>query len=217
MRLGIATELEHTDDKLTAEHIAKDHLDEDEEYYTKLLKMEEENIQKASIPGKGAVGVIRYIDSAGIIKAKVYIAHPSEAPRGRSVRRGVKGGYYYITTEQHRGPEKQGKGKRVASKKKKGGHKGWETGGGEKRGDGAGEVPPPPDIADAEESVKVSGKGVGLSAGIIGGKLIAKKLDNKETEAFIRRVQQFSGEMPSPEKILDAIVKVAEDEGLEIE
>lgn len=216
LRLGIATELEHTDDKLTAEHIAKDHLDEDDAYYTKLLKMEEEKIQKASTPERGVTGIIRYIDSADILKAKVYIAHPSEAPRGRSVRRGVKGGYYYITTEQHRGPEKQGKGKRIASKKKKGGGKGWETGGGDKRGNGAGEVPPPPDIADAEESVKVSGKGVGLSAGIIGGKLIAKKLDNKETEAFIRRVQQFSGEMPSAEKILDAIIKVAEDEGLEI-
>jgi hypothetical protein len=206
LRLGIATELEHTDDKLTAEHIAKDHLDEDKEYYSKLLEMEEK-------PGTKK----EYTDSKGIKKAKVYIAHPSEAPRGRSVRRGTKGGYYYITTEQHRGQQKEGVGQRHASKKKKGGGKGWETGGGDKRGNGAGEVPPPPDIAQAEESVKISGKGVGLSAGIIGGKLIAKKLDNKETEAFIRRVQQFTGEMPSAEKILAAIIKVAEDEGLEIE
>jgi hypothetical protein len=174
--------------------------------------MEEEKVQKAC--GRA---IIRYIDSSDILKAKVYIAHPSEAPIGRSVRRGVKGGYYYITTEQHRGNEKQGPGKRQSTKKKTGGHKGWETNTQEKRGDGAGEVPPPPDLADAEEVVKVSGKGIGLSAGIIGGKLVSKKLDNKETEAFIRRVQQFSGEMPSPEKILDAIIKVAEDEGLEIE
>lgn len=212
LRLGIATELEHTDDKLTAEHIAKDHLDEMPDYYTKLLKMEEEKVQKAC-----SSGTIRYIDSRDILKAKVYIAHPSEAPRGRSVRRGAKGGYYYITTEQHRGEKSQQGVRKPTSKKKSHGGKGWETGGGEKRGDGAGNIPPPPDIADAEESVKVSGKGVGLSAGIIGGKLVAKKLDNKETEAFIRRVQQFSGEMPSPEKILDAIIKVAEDEGLDIE
>jgi hypothetical protein len=212
LRLGIATELEHTDDKITAEHIAKDHLDEDEEYYTKLQVMEEGKLQKA-----GSRGIIRYIDSAGIIKAKVYIAHPSEAPRGRSVRRGAKGGYYYITAEQSHGSQAGPGVKRHAQKKRGGKAKGWETGGGEKRGDGAGNVPPPPDIAGAEESIKVSGKGVGLSAGIIGGRLIAKKLDNKETDAFIEKVQQLTGEMPSPEKIMDAILKVAEDMDLEVE
>ena len=211
LRLGIATELEHTDDKITAEHIAKDHLDEMPDYYSKLTEMESKKVKK------GYVGTIRYVDTAGIVKAKVYIAHPSEAPKGRSVRRGAKGGYYYITTEQHRGAEKQNAGRQVKNKKKGGGHRGWETGGGSKQGNGSAEIPPPPDIAGAEESVKISGKGVGLTAGIIGGKLVAKKLENKETEEFIRKVQQLSGEMPSAEKILDAIIKVAEDMGLEIE
>jgi hypothetical protein len=150
------------------------------------------------------------------MKAKVYIAHPSEAPRGRSVRRGAKGGYYYITAEQHRGESTAPGVRRHAQKKRGGGSRGWETGGGDKRGDGAGKVPPPPDIADAEESVKVEGKGVGLTAGIVGGKLIAKKLDNKETDAFIEKVQQITGEMPSPEKIIEAIIQVAEDMELEI-
>jgi hypothetical protein len=210
LRLGIATELEHTDDKLTAEHIAKDHLDEDTEYYTKLSEMESKKVTK------GYVGTIRYLDNSGIVKAKVYIAHPSEAPKGRSVRRGAKGGYYYITNEQHRGESTAPGVKRHPGKKKGSGNRGWETGGGGKTGDGAGKVPPPPDIANAEESVKVEGKGVGLVAGIVGGKLIAKKLDNKETDAFIEKVQQITGEMPAPEKILAAIVQVAEDMDLEV-
>jgi 8-oxo-dGTP pyrophosphatase MutT (NUDIX family) len=40
LKKGIKTELEHTDDAIIASKIAKDHLDEDPHYYTKLLKME---------------------------------------------------------------------------------------------------------------------------------------------------------------------------------
>jgi hypothetical protein len=40
---GIAVEMEHTDDKATATEIAKDHLFEDAEYYSKLANMEKQN------------------------------------------------------------------------------------------------------------------------------------------------------------------------------
>jgi len=40
LKLGIKTELEHTDDAIIASKIAKDHLDEDPHYYSKLIKME---------------------------------------------------------------------------------------------------------------------------------------------------------------------------------
>ena len=38
LRLGVKTELEHTKDENIAKEIAMDHLAEDPEYYTKLLK-----------------------------------------------------------------------------------------------------------------------------------------------------------------------------------
>lgn len=38
LEIGIAVEMEHTDDKDTAKEIALDHLTEDPEYYTKLIK-----------------------------------------------------------------------------------------------------------------------------------------------------------------------------------
>lgn len=43
LEIGIKVEMEHTKDAAIAEEIAKDHLTEDPEYYSKLEKMEEEN------------------------------------------------------------------------------------------------------------------------------------------------------------------------------
>lgn len=40
--MGIKVELEHTNNKMTALEIATDHLEEIPDYYTRLLKMEEE-------------------------------------------------------------------------------------------------------------------------------------------------------------------------------
>jgi hypothetical protein len=40
LKKGIKTELEHTDDAIIASKIAKDHLDEDPHYYSKLIEME---------------------------------------------------------------------------------------------------------------------------------------------------------------------------------
>ena len=41
LKKGIKIEMEHTDDKLIAKAIAKDHLSELPDYYTRLVKMEE--------------------------------------------------------------------------------------------------------------------------------------------------------------------------------
>lgn len=38
LKIGISVEMEHTNDRKTAEEIARDHLDEDPDYYTKLNK-----------------------------------------------------------------------------------------------------------------------------------------------------------------------------------
>ena len=204
LTMGISVEMEHTDDQEVAKQIAKDHLDEFSDYYSRLKRME--------TPGTRE----RYIDKAGIIKAKVYIAHPSEAPRGRSVRRGAKGGYYYITTEQRRGGEKGTAGKKQASKKKKGGGKGWETNSGEKRGEGNAEIPQPPDIEGASETIHISGDGVGLALGIIEGRLAAKKLNNAQTNLFIKKMEKLAGERATPDKIIESAIAVAEEEGLTI-
>lgn len=42
MEMGISIEMEHTDDRAVAEEIAKDHLSEFPDYYTRLKKMEAE-------------------------------------------------------------------------------------------------------------------------------------------------------------------------------
>jgi hypothetical protein len=42
LKKGIKVELEHTSDKKVAEEIAKDHLNEDPEYYEKLEEVEKE-------------------------------------------------------------------------------------------------------------------------------------------------------------------------------
>lgn len=40
LRIGTEIEMEHTDKKKVAEKIAKDHLDECSDYYTRLVKLE---------------------------------------------------------------------------------------------------------------------------------------------------------------------------------
>lgn len=55
LALGIKTEMEHTDNKEEAESIAKDHLQEDEKYYTKLVKMEAKDAMGTVLAYKGYV------------------------------------------------------------------------------------------------------------------------------------------------------------------
>jgi len=49
LRMGIKVEMEHTDDPQIAEKIARDHLMEIPDYYTRLIKMEEEAIKKPKV------------------------------------------------------------------------------------------------------------------------------------------------------------------------
>jgi hypothetical protein len=53
LALGIKTEMEHTDNKEEATSIAKDHLQEDKFYYTKLVKMEAKDALKIAEVYKG--------------------------------------------------------------------------------------------------------------------------------------------------------------------
>ena len=206
---GISVEMEHTKDPEVAKEIAKDHLDEFNDYYQALKRMEN-GLRKA---GYKFDHIEQRLDGA-IIKAKVYITHPSEAPKGRAVRRGNKGGYYYITNEQHKGQKGNTQPKQAQSKKKSGG-KGWETGGGEQ--DSAPTMPPtPPDIEGAEEQIKIEGLGIGIVLAVVNGHLVTKKLNNGPTNQFIKIVEKKSGETPNVEKIVQIMIATAKEMGLEI-
>jgi len=208
---GIAVEMEHTKDPEIAKEIAKDHLDEFPDYYQALKRMEN-GLRKAGYK----FDRIEQTLNGTIIKAKVYITHPSEAPKGRPVRRGNKGGYYYITNEQHKGGADKGSSGKQAQKKKKSGGKGWESGGGGDQ-DSAPMMPPsPPDIEGAEEQIKIEGLGIGIVLAIVNGRLVTKKLNNGPTNQFIKIVEKKTGEAPNVEKIVATMVATAKEMGLEV-
>jgi hypothetical protein len=209
---GIRIEMEHTDDPEIAKEIAKDHLDEFMDYYASLRKME-----NALRSGNRPFTKCEMYKAGDMVKAKVYITHPSEAPKGRAVRRGNKGGYYYITNQRERGGAEAQQSGKQAKKKEKGGHKGWQTGGGEAPSEGMPAEPPlPPDIEGAEMQVKISGNGIGIVVGIISGRLVASKLNTPQTAQFVKIVEKKAGEKASPEDIIELMVMTAEEMGLEV-
>lgn len=207
---GISVEMEHTDDPEIAKEIAKDHLDEFDMYYQSLKKMEN-GLRKAGYSYQN----IEMYDAGKVVKAKVYITHPSEAPKGRSVRRGNKGGYYYITNERKGAGSDKAPSSRQAQKNKSG-RKGWgDSAGSESETQPAG-PPPPPDIPQAEEQIKIEGLGIGLVIAIVGGRLVVKKLNNGPTNQFLKIVEKKTGELPNAEKIVAVMVQTAQEMGLEI-
>lgn len=69
---GTEIEMEHTDDSEAAKQIAKDHLDEISDYYTRLIKMEEEaELSPAQIEEKEEEG--KEPGEADIIKIRKFI------------------------------------------------------------------------------------------------------------------------------------------------
>ena len=140
-------------------------------------------------------------------KAKVYINYPSEAPPGRHVGRGNRGGYYYITNIREKGHATQSgktEGQAVPRRSRK---KGW----GKKTEEPATkQVAIPPDIA--KEQIKVTGKGVGLVATLENGHIRAKKIDNEPTNSFIKMVVACG---KTPEAQYRCIIKVADKLGLQ--
>jgi uncharacterized protein YdaT len=154
-------------------------------------------------------GDVEYFREGEITKAKVYINYPSEAPPGRHVGRGARGGYYYITNVREAGHAQQSgkqEGAAVGRKKKKG--KNW---GRAAKEEPTKNIPPPPDIA--KNQIKVTGRGVGLVATLSNGFLKAKKLDNDATNKFIQEVVNAGA---TPEAQYKAIRTLAEKHGLQV-
>jgi len=76
LRMGIKVEMEHTDDPQIAEKIARDHLMEISDYYTRLIKMEEKAIKK---PRLRPVEPVKEIVPKKEEKPVVAVIEPSEA------------------------------------------------------------------------------------------------------------------------------------------
>ena len=72
-------------------------------------------------------------------------------------------------------------------------------------------APDVPDIPHAEKMVKVSGKGVGIVAGIVDGKLVAKHTKNEATAAFVKKVIAAGGDEEHPGQFLAAMEKIGKD------
>ena len=89
LKLGIKTELEHTDNKRIATIIAKQHLMEDPKYYSKLKKVHEEDENVAGGAG-GAFGPAAGTGHGGISNTDWYAPGDARVPKALGVysRRG---------------------------------------------------------------------------------------------------------------------------------
>lgn len=94
LALGIKTEMEHTDNKEEAESIAKDHLQEDEKYYTKLVKMEAKDESPVFSKGKYSI----YYDD----NEKEYLVFLSGRPRAINVSNTLEGAKEAIKEDEER-------------------------------------------------------------------------------------------------------------------
>jgi len=159
-----------------------------------------------------------YVDAQAITKAKVYIAHPSEAPRGRTVHRGARHGFYYITTERQRGGTKNESGSGEPQQQHKKKHSGWKAPA-EQEGDGGEleEAPEPPEIKGGKKTVKITGKGVGVVIALLAtGAVKGQVLQNSATRAFVRSMMQgCHGKKEMA--FLTCAARFAEKAGLDVE
>lgn len=151
-------------------------------------------------------------------KAKVYINHPSEAPKGRSVRRGNRGAYYYITTDAPSGrAAAQGIKTRPAQSHHR--HPGWGQAGGGGQDGGAGGMSVPGGVAapgGGEPRVSISGQNVGVIISVQEGQLVGEISPTEETDQFLRYIAEQAKGETDPAKIIEIMVSIAKENGLEV-
>ena len=154
--------------------------------------------------------------SGGAVKkAKVYITHPSEAPKGRSVRRGNRGGYYYMTAEGAGAAPAPGVRSGAVSHGKPGG---WgakppapEQTGAPMGGGGGGSAPP----QIAGDQITISGENIGVVVAVVEGQLQAEALPTDETNEFLSSVMA-TVDPADTNKVIEALVAEAEKRGYEV-
>ena len=168
---------------------------------------------------KDHAGVIRKAEiitaTESVIKAKVYINSPTEAPKGRTVKRGGRGGYYYITSERKQAHPKSNVTsgpKRTTHKKKQ---HGWNVK--EKQGKEGKEwtEPEPPDVTGLDRYLIVSGEGISFYLMEKSGRISAQALNTDETYSFIDMVKNCFAS--NDEDIFECVRRLAKEDGLKVE
>ena len=150
-----------------------------------------------------------------VIKAKVYINSPTEAPKGRTVKRGARGGYYYITSEKQPAHKKTpSMGGRPPSMKPK--HKkGWGVKVGGQKEPGDFEEPEPPDVSGVDRFLIVSGDEISFYLMEKSGRISAQALDNPQTKGFIDFIRNCF--KSNDEDMFECIRRMAKEQGLVVE
>jgi hypothetical protein len=143
----------------------------------------------------------------------VYINSPSEAPKGRAVKRGARGGYYYITTERkpaHPAAGGEGRQRHDQGKKRK---KGWNVKVGSKD-EAEWNEPEPPDLSGAEKWMLVEGEGISVYFLVVGGEFKIKALSTDDSKAFL---DYISGCLKSnDEDVFKCVARMAKEQGLKV-
>jgi hypothetical protein len=176
--------------------------------------------QISEVKVKGRDGTIRKCQmeivtvTENVIKAKVYINSPTEAPKGRTVKRGSKGGYYYITSERQPAHPKAATGRQHKPRTKIKHREGWGV---KVKGDkepGDFEEPEPPDVGGATRYLIVEGDDVSFYLMDFNGRVKAEALDNPQTKAFIDLIRNCF--KSNDEDMFDCIRRMAKENGLTV-
>jgi hypothetical protein len=164
---------------------------------------------------KDHTGVIRKAEitsvSNNIIKAKVYIGAPTEAPKGRTVKRGGRGGYYYITSERKPAHPKTGASAQASRGKTKKRH-GWDVHEKKKPENDEFNEEEPVDVEGAERWMEVSGDNISFYLIERDGEFSAQRLNNSETRAFVDSVANCF--KSNDEDMIQCVGRIAKEQGL---
>lgn len=153
-------------------------------------------------------------DKITVKKAKVYINSPSEAPKGRSVKRGARGGYYYITTAKQAAHPKSNALSGPRRTQPKGSKRGWNVNV-EKPDEQEWQEPEPPDVSGMDRYMIVSGDNISFYLMEKSGKVSAQALNNSETKAFIDTVRNCF--RSNDEDMFECVRRIAKEMGLAVE
>jgi len=176
------------------------------------------NFSDYGLGGEGTETRVGEQDEKQFKKAKVYITHPGEAPAGRSVKRGNRGAYYYITSAGQSATQ----GKKMQAGKTHHAHSGW-GGGVWPSGGGEGSTGSSSGGSGASlggeglggNQVSISGMNVGVIVSVQGGQLAGMMLPTEETDQFLRYIaEQTQGENAAV--VMQTMVQIAKENGLEV-
>ena len=172
------------------------------------------NFSDYGLGGEGTETRTGEADEKQFKKAKVYIASPAEAPHGRTVKRGNRGAYYYITTAGQSATP----GKKMQAPPTHRKHPGWGQSGGAQEGGGGGGGGAGESGGGLGEGqqVTISGMNVGVIVSILNGQIAGLMVPTEETAQFLTYVgEQMQGET-DPQAILETMVAIAQENGLEV-